>query len=107
MDHQNVVLMKKEETIQRELEKHFDELRDRYNDEMEMMKRVIEEIEDRDINSGYKDDDFLKNIVEKMKTSLHRFDKSTRYIDCIAPTFQFLIMFDCWFELMKIDLTFS
>ncbi|KAK3737563.1 hypothetical protein QZH41_017761, partial [Actinostola sp. cb2023] len=78
MDHQNVLLMKKEETIQRELERHFDELKGRFNMEVAMMRRFIEELEDRDSDSGYREDDYLKTIVEKLKNSLHRFDKSNR-----------------------------
>lgn len=78
MDLQKVVLMNKEETIQREMEKHLDELKDRFSMEVEMMNRFIEDFEERDSQSAYKEDDYLKTIVEKLKMSLKRFDTSNR-----------------------------
>ncbi|XP_031563676.1 protein OS-9-like [Actinia tenebrosa] len=79
MDHQNVLLMKKEETLQRELENHFEELRDRFNMELTIMKRLIDDIEQKRIDAAEgEEEDYLKNIVEKLKTSVHRFDASNK-----------------------------
>lgn len=78
MDHQNVLLMKKEETLQRELENHFEELRDRFNMEVTMMKRFIDDIEQKRVDAAEGEEDYLKNIVEKLKTSVHRFDASNK-----------------------------
>ncbi|EDO37284.1 predicted protein [Nematostella vectensis] len=74
MDRQNMLLMKKEETLRRALEKHLDELSDRFNMEATMMKRFMDDIDD-----GLEgDDDYLKDVVERLKRAMHSFDEASR-----------------------------